>query len=356
MILQKRGEPMADETPDPINEATADALPLEPEAVNSDMNPAIREAGEKLGLLREQIQRVIAGQEPVLDQMIITLLCGGHAILEGVPGTAKTLAVRAIAQALSCKAKRIQFTPDLMPSDIVGTNVFNLSNNTFEFRQGPVFTDLLLADEINRAPAKTQSALLEGMSERHATIDGTRYELSPVFTVFATQNPIEFEGTYPLPEAQQDRFLLKIRVDYPDEATEAAVMQAVHEGKPRDRLTPESVQPVLDVEQIVAIQSALSSVRVEPGVMKYILGIVRATRENDAILVGAGPRGSISLLLTAKARALLKSRDFVTPDDVVAMLTPVLGHRITLSAESEIQGATVEEILQSVLDRIEVPR
>jgi MoxR-like ATPase len=258
--------------------------------------------------------------------------------------------------ALTCDAKRIQFTPDLMPSDIVGTNVFNLSTNTFELRKGPIFTDLLLADEINRAPAKTQSALLEGMSERHSTLDGVRYSLSPVFTVFATQNPIEFEGTYPLPEAQQDRFLLKIKVDYPPDQAEMDILKAVHAGNPPDRLEQGTITPVLTVQGIQDVQKALTEVRVEPGIMDYVLKIVRATREHDSILVGASPRGSIFLLLCSKARALFQGRDFVTPDDVVAMVNPVLCHRMTLSAEAEIEGATGEEALRSILDNIEVPR
>jgi len=287
---------------------------------------------------------------------LITLLCGGHALLEGVPGTAKTLAVRALAMSLSCQAKRIQFTPDLMPSDIVGTNVFNLNTNSFELRKGPIFTDLLLGDEINRAPAKTQSALLEGMSERHVTLDGVRYELSAVFTVFATQNPIEFEGTYPLSEAQQDRFLLKIRVDYPAEDAERGVLQAVNSGHPPDRLAPGTLQPIFSVRTLQEAQAALDQVIVEPGVMNYILKIVRATRNHESILIGASPRGSIYLLLAGKAHAVLQGRSFVTPDDVVAMAVPVLGHRMTLTADAEIQGATMPEIIQSVLDKTEVPR
>lgn len=288
--------------------------------------------------------------------MLITLLCGGHALLEGVPGTAKTLAARAMAHTLSCTAKRIQFTPDLMPSDIIGTNVFDLSRNAFELRRGPIFTDILLADEINRAPAKTQSALLEGMSERHATIDGTRYELSPVFTVFATQNPIEFEGTYALPEAQQDRFMLKIHVNYPDEQAELALLDRVHEGRPPDQLEAADLKPVLDVQSLTALRSSATQVTVEVGVRKYVLELVRKTRHNDAVLVGAGPRGSIFLLLASKARALIEGRDYVTPDDVVAMFNPVLGHRMTLAADAEIAGATSGEVLQSILDGTDVPR
>ena len=316
----------------------------------------LQETVARLKRVEEEIAKVILGQKPVLEQMIITVLCGGHALLEGVPGTAKTLAVRALSRTLSCETKRIQFTPDLMPSDIVGTNVFNLKTNAFELRRGPLFTDLLLADEINRAPAKTQSALLEGMSERHASIDGVRYELSPVFTVFATQNPIEFEGTYPLPEAQQDRFLLKIKVDYPGEPAERALLHAVDTGHPPDELVAHAIAPVLSVEDLRGVRASLKDVRVEPGVLDYVLKIARATRAREAVMLGASPRGSIFLLQASKARAMLRERDYVTPDDVVALVNPVLGHRIVLSAEAEIEGTTREEVLQSVLDRIDVPR
>jgi MoxR-like ATPase len=314
------------------------------------------EARARLAALKAEVGKVIRGQEDVIEQMTITLLCGGHALLEGVPGVAKTLMVRTLALALSCRAKRIQFTPDLMPSDVVGTNVFNAGTNAFTFHPGPAFTDLLLADEINRAPAKTQSALLEAMSERHATIDGVRHELSPVFTVFATQNPIEFEGTYPLPEAQQDRFLLKVKVDYPALDAERALLDAVNRGEPPDRLAAGTVMPLLTVEMLRRMQQALPRIRAEQGVVDYVLKIVRATRESEAILVGAGPRGGIYLLQAAKARALVKGRDFLTPDDVVAMVMPVLAHRITLTAEAEIGGATREEVLQQILNKIEVPR
>jgi MoxR-like ATPase len=322
----------------------------------SALAPELADAVAKLAALRHEISKVIRGQQLVLEQMMITLLCGGHALLEGVPGVAKTLMVRTLALGLSARAKRIQFTPDLMPSDVVGTNVFNVNTAQFTFHPGPVFTDLLLADEINRAPAKTQSALLEAMSERASTVDGIRHELSPLFTVFATQNPIEFEGTYPLPEAQQDRFLMKIKVDYPELDAERSLLDAVHRGDPPDRLSPGAVIPVLSIEQLRRIQLALPQVRAEQSVIDYILKTIRATRDTETILVGAGPRGGIFLLQASKARALLKGRNFLTPDDVVSMVHPVLAHRITLTAEAEISGATRDEVLQSVLGKIEVPR
>ena len=311
---------------------------------------------ERLLELRQELGKVILGQDAALEGILITLLCGGHALLEGVPGTAKTLTVRALAICLSCRAKRIQFTPDLMPADIVGTNTYNLKTQQFELRKGPIFTDLLLADEINRAPAKTQSALLEGMSERHATIDGVRYELSPIFAVFATQNPVEFEGTYPLPEAQQDRFLMKIKVDYPSIEAERGILEALDRGDPRDRLDTKGLRPLLNVDDLLQLQRDLAQVRVEPGVMDYVLRVVRATREHELLMMGAGPRGSINMLAASKARALVNGRDFVTPDDVVAMTAPVLAHRIVLSAEAEISGEQTDSVLQSILDQVEVPR
>lgn len=342
-----------------MSEQPTDTDALQTTAPNDD-RPAIssrlQEIADQLNQLRQQVHRVIRGQEQVIDHILITLLCGGHALLEGVPGTAKTLMVRTLAKTLNCRAKRIQFTPDLMPSDIVGTNVYNLKTQTFDLHHGPVFTDLLLADEINRAPAKTQSALLEGMSERHVTIDGKRHVLSPVFTVFATQNPIEFEGTYPLPEAQQDRFLLKIKVDYPALASERDLLLAIDRGNPPQAIETQDIQPVLDIDQLTGVQHRLAEVRVEESVLDYILTIVRKTREHESLLMGAGPRGSIFLLAASKARALLSGRDFVTPDDVTAMVGPVLGHRIVLAAEAEISGQRTDSVLQSVLDQTDVPR
>ena len=322
------------------------------DAVPADLSETVR----SLAALRTEMAKVILGQQDVIEQVLVTILCGGHALLEGVPGVAKTLTVRALAASVSCVVKRIQFTPDLMPSDIVGTNVFDLSTSAFRMHQGPVFTDLLLADEINRAPAKTQAALLEAMAEGQVTIDGIRYALSPVFTVFATQNPVEFDGTYALPEAQQDRFLMKIRVPYPDAAAERAVVEKAHAGTPSDRLDAQAVVPVLSAADLHAIRQALPRVRAEAAVLDYLVKVVRATREHESVLVGASPRGSIFLVAAAKARALLAGRDFVTPDDVVAMAEPVLGHRITLNAEAEVAGVTRAEVLRAILDRIEVPR
>lgn len=311
---------------------------------------------EAIRLFKERMQRVVSGQTAVIDQMLITLLCGGHALLEGVPGTAKTLMVKVMAKLLQSSFKRIQFTPDLMPSDITGTHVFNLRENAFELKQGPIFTDFLLADEINRAPAKTQSALLEAMQERQVTIGDQTLKLSPLFTVFATQNPIEYEGTYQLPEAQLDRFLLKINVDYPSMAEEMAVISSYDRGERLDVIEALQLETVFTHDAILRMRQQVYAVRVDDAVKSYILEIVRQTRKSDAFFVGASVRASISLLLAAKARAYLQGRNFVIPDDVVAEVPPTLNHRVILRAESEIEGVTKSEALRNILDKIDVPR
>jgi MoxR-like ATPase len=319
-------------------------------------NAALQQTIEALDAVGKELKKVIRGQEAVLDLMLTAILAGGHALLEGVPGTAKTLSVRTLAMAMSCRAKRVQFTPDLMPSDILGTTVFTQGSNEFHLHQGPIFTDLLLADEINRAPAKTQSALLEAMSEQHVTIDGKRHLLSPVFTVFATQNPVEFEGTYPLPEAQQDRFLLKIPVDYPDQVSERDMLGAIDQGHPPDQLERSGISPVLTVEQLAAARTSLAQVRIEPPILDYLLALVRATRKHESIVLGGGPRASIALLICGKAWALIHGRDFVTPDDIVRIAEPVLAHRMTLSADAEVAGVRKSEVLGQIMDSLEVPR
>ncbi len=306
--------------------------------------------------LRDGLATVVRGQDDALDMVIVVLLCRGHGLLEGVPGTAKTLTVRALSSLIGTGFGRIQFTPDLMPADIVGTNVYRLDTHAFELRRGPIFTDLLLADEINRAPAKTQSALLEAMAERQVTIDGQRLDLSDNFTVFATQNPVELEGTYPLPEAQQDRFLLKIRVDYPPLDAEREVVRAAHAGRPLDSAANMPTGPVLSIAELEEQRRALVGVRVDEGIESYILEIVRATRTDESLVLGAGTRGALGLLRASKARALLRGRDFVTPDDVVAMVEPVLAHRVLLSAEAQVSGERERDVLAAILDRIDVPR
>jgi MoxR-like ATPase len=310
---------------------------------------------ENIQAVRREMGAVIRGQADVIDLMLTVLLARGHALLEGVPGTAKTLSVRVMAMLLSSRFKRVQFTPDLMPSDILGTTIITPGTNEFHLHRGPIFTDLLLADEINRSPAKTQAALLEAMAERHATIDGVRHLLSPIFTVFATQNPVEFEGTYPLPEAQQDRFLMKIRVGYPPAQAEGEILKAVHEGRPPDQLDTD-IKPLLDIDAVMELQRSAGAVRVEPGILDYILRIVRSTREHESIQLGGGPRASIAVLTGAKAWAMVQGRDYVTPDDVLRVLNPVLEHRIVLTADAEIAGTDKAGVLADLVSKQEIPR
>ncbi|MBI4576696.1 MAG: AAA family ATPase [Planctomycetes bacterium] len=288
--------------------------------------------------------------------MMVALLAEGHVLLEGVPGTAKTLMVKALALTLGVECKRVQFTPDLMPSDIVGTNVFDMQANSFRLRRGPIFTDLLLADEVNRAPAKTQSALLEAMEERQCTIDGVGYPVPEVFTVFATQNPIEFEGTYPLPEAQLDRFLLKLRVDYPSPEEEEGILAAYDRGFDAHRLDRSGIRRVLGREELSGLRAAVRSVHAEGALLGYVRRVVAGTRESPDVVLGAGPRASVCLLLAAKAAAAMAGRDFLTPDDVKRVGTAVLRHRVLLQPEMELEGTTSDDVVQAVLDRTEVPR
>jgi MoxR-like ATPase len=307
--------------------------------------------------VRARLDRVILGQAKVKEQLLVCLLAGGHALLEGVPGTGKTLLGLTLSRLLGCRFRRIQFTPDLMPVDLLGTNVFNPQSQTFEFHSGPIFTDILLADEINRTPPRTQSALLEAMQEKAATIDGTRHPISDVFLVLATQNPIEFEGTYPLPEAQRDRFLLKITMDYPKMEEEAGILEAYASGRRLHEEPLSAVQPVLTKEELVAARQLLSQgVRAEKGVQKYILDIVRATRGNESLQFGAGPRASLALLESGRALAALRGRDFVTPDDVKELVGPVLAHRVSLAPEAEMEGLALEDILRRIFEKVEVPR
>jgi MoxR-like ATPase len=273
-----------------------------------------------------------------------------------VPGTAKTLTVKTLARIIGAHFSRIQFTPDLMPSDITGTNVFNMRTSEFSLRHGPVFTDLLLADEINRTPPKTQAALLEAMEERQTTIDGDRYELSPLFTVLATENPIEYEGTYPLPEAQLDRFLLKIVIDYPTADAELEIVARWDAGFNSRRLDAIDVIPIPDAGAISKCRAEIRALRVEPGVQKYIVEIIRKTRSHPSILYGASPRASVALLVCSKALAAMRGRDFVTPDDIRDIAGPVLRHRLALRAEAELDGASTDHAIAEILKSVEVPR
>lgn len=306
--------------------------------------------------IRTEIGKAIVGQERAVDQALVAILANGHVLLEGVPGIAKTLLVRALSRTLNLAYGRIQFTPDLMPSDIIGTNIFNQKTSEFVLRKGPVFVNVLLADEINRTPPKTQAALLEAMEERQVTIDGEPYQLPPPFLVFATQNPIDFEGTYPLPEAQQDRFLLKILIDYPAADVEIAVLRRHHAGfKPRD-LDAAGIQPIVSPEDLVALQQEVENVEVDDKIFNYIYEVVKATRTSDDILVGASPRAGIAMLNCGKAIAALRGRTFVIPDDVKEIALPVLRHRIILRPEAEVEGLSVDRVLTSVIHNQVVPR
>ncbi|MFN2532415.1 MAG: AAA family ATPase [Pyrinomonadaceae bacterium] len=306
--------------------------------------------------IRTELAKVIVGQEIPIEQILIAVLAEGHALIEGVPGTAKTLTVKTFARIINASFSRIQFTPDLMPSDITGTNVFNIATSAFNLRRGPIFTDILLADEINRTPPKTQAALLEAMEERQVTIDGERYVLPTIFTVLATENPIEYEGTYPLPEAQLDRFLLKIFLDYPGEEHEREIVARWNAGFNSKRLEEVGIETLADADAMIRCRAAVSKARMEPGVQHYAVDIVRRTRSHPFIHYGASPRASVALLLCSKALAVIRGREFTSPDDVRDVALPVLRHRLTLRAEAELDGATSDAVVGDILKSTEVPR
>jgi MoxR-like ATPase len=318
---------------------------------------SIQDIATRFATLGAQLDRVIMGQAQVKKLAMTSLLAGGHMLLEGVPGTGKTLLALAMARLLGCRFRRIQFTPDLMPSDLLGANVFNQKTQEFVFRPGPVFTDILLADEINRTPPRTQSALLESMQESSATIDGARYKISPVFTVFATQNPVEFEGTYPLPEAQRDRFLFKINIDFPEAEDEAKMIEEYAAGRRLHDEVVASLQPVMSGDELLQARKTVTThVRVEPHIIRYIQELVSRTRRDESVQIGAGPRASLALLEASRATAALEGRDFITPDDVKTLVAPVVTHRITLSPEAEMEGMALEDLLKRIFDQVEVPR
>ena len=306
---------------------------------------------------KQEVAKVIIGYEQVVDQALIAIFTGTHALIEGVPGIAKTLLVRTLAHVMRCDFGRIQFTPDLMPTDITGTHVFNLQTNEFSLVKGPVFCSFLLADEINRAPAKTQSALLQAMQERTVTIDRETHPLSPNFTVFATQNPIEYEGTYALPEAQKDRFMLKITMDTPGKDEELTLARRMlGKDAPENTLARGAVQQIITPEVLTKLRAALEGILVKEDLVSYVVDIVRKTRAHQSVLVGAGPRATQALLLSSRAFATINARDFVTPDDIKTMAYPVLEHRLILRPEYEIEGLTVKEVIENILKEIAVPR
>lgn len=321
------------------------------------MNTDLETLKEILAQAKTEVAKVIIGQEQVVDKALIAIFTNSHVLVEGVPGVGKTLLVKTLAHVLGCEFNRIQFTPDLMPTDITGTHVFNLKENNFSLIKGPVFTSFLLADEINRAPAKTQSALLQAMQERVVTIDRTSHKLSSNFTVFATQNPIEFDGTYPLPEAQKDRFLLKVTMDTPSREEELLLAESMRtDQSPEHILDAGQVRPVLSGDALSRLRPVLAKILIKDELVGYMVDIVRKTRTHASVLTGAGPRATQALLLSARALAAISGRDFVSPDDIKSMAVPVLEHRLILRPEYEIEGLTVTEVIMDILKDVAVPR
>ena len=309
---------------------------------------------EAVQQIKLELGKVIVGQHDMLEMLIISILTNGHSLIEGVPGVAKTLTAKLLAKTLAVDFSRIQFTPDLMPSDILGTSIFNVKNSEFEFKQGPIFSNIILIDEINRAPAKTQAALFEVMEERQITMDGTEYKMKPPFLVFATQNPIEQEGTYALPEAQLDRFLFKINVPYPSLEEEINILENEHNRK--DKLVLDDIQPILNAQQIAEYQHTIKQIIIESNLLKYIAAIVDNTRTNANLYLGASPRASLAIMNASKALAAMSGRDFVTPDDIKKIAPSVLRHRIMLTPEREMEGITADKVVQQIIETIEIPR
>lgn len=306
--------------------------------------------------MRQEAQKVIVGQEELFKLVVVSFFSGGHVLLEGVPGTAKTLVAKTLAMLVFGEFSRVQFTPDLMPSDIVGTSVYDSATNQFNLKRGPVFTNVLLADEINRAPAKTQSALLECMEERQVSIDGVRHELSPPFMVLATQNPVEYEGTYPLPEAQLDRFLFKLHVVYPGREMERQILMNYHEGFDATQLENAGVESVVDKDSLLQCQEEIQAVTVEDAIFDYIVSLAEASRDSPELVLGGSPRASIALLLASKTYAALEGRNYIVPDDVKLLTPHVYRHRILLKPEAEIEGLSADNVIEQLLASAEIPR
>lgn len=335
-------------------EHTANNLNEENQGVNFQSRLDLAPLSEGVERIKKELETVIVGQHKMIDQLLVALLSNGHVLIEGVPGVAKTITAKILAKTLSIDFSRIQFTPDLMPSDILGTSVFDLKKSEFEFKKGPIFSNLVLIDEINRAPAKTQAALFEVMEERQITIDGNRYGLDLPFIVLATQNPIEQEGTYRLPEAQLDRFLFKINVDYPNLAEEVNIIQREHTLQNHGKL--DNIQSILSGQEIKKFQEIVKQVLVEQNLLEYIAKLVVNTRENAFLYLGASPRASIAILNAAKGFAAIRGRDFVTPEDIKEAAVPVLQHRVIVTPEREMEGLTSVEIIRQIIETIEIPR
>ena len=317
------------------------------------MENSVQSVFEKI---KAEAEKVIVGQTQLFEMLVVSLFSGGHVLLEGVPGTAKTLMAKTLAMVISGRFSRVQFTPDLMPSDIVGTSVYDLTTNQFNLKRGPVFTNVLLADEINRAPAKTQSALLECMEERQVSIDGVRHALDPPFIVLATQNPIEYEGTYPLPEAQLDRFLFKLNVDYPGSEMETQILINYHQGFNATQLEDVGIENVIDSALLQQCKDAIQDITVEESIFSYIVNLAEASRSSNELILGGSPRASIALLLAGKTYAAIQGRDYILPDDVKFLAPHVYRHRILLKADAEIEGLTPDDVIDRLLAEVEIPR
>jgi ATPase, AAA family len=321
---------------------------------NSQERTDLAEFSEKVSQIKREISRVVVGQHEAIDLLLTAILADGHVLIEGVPGVAKTLLARLMSRLIDARFSRIQFTPDLMPSDVLGTTVFNMKSSEFEFHRGPVFSDLVLVDEINRSPAKTQAALFEVMEERQVTIDGSTHHMGSIYTIIATQNPVEQEGTYRLPEAQLDRFLFKIHMGYPSVDEEVDILKRHQDNVKLTKL--EEIKPVLSIDELLKMREKLQSVYVEESLLRYIATIIQQTRTSKAVYLGASPRAAVAMLNASKASALLNGRDFVTPEDIKFVTPSILQHRLILTAEAEMEGYTALKVAQKLIDKVEVPK